>query len=143
MSNLSDKAFVIEAFPNIDNNLRYFLAFQYDSEFFQDIIEVISTNDMNKKLSFPVETHHFKFLSFHHKNVRFSLMDIKKKLYAEAPFNFTVKPENKIFNLRLVIVGNLFYFLITSENGIILNTNEYSIDHILSWKENSLYSESI
>lgn len=127
MSIGSSKTNVIEAHPNFDTIERYFLAFKFDSEFFNDILDVVSSNGLNEKLSFPVEDNYFDLVSYHHKSV----YNLRRRLTSEK-FKYIIKPENENITVRLHIISNLFYFTAETQSGV-FTTDEYSVEHITMW----------
>ena len=107
------KQYVLKAFTDFDTPYKYYVGFEYDSEFFNDILEIISDNSVSLSLSFPMDANTLSEMNF-------------APIYGPK----TVKKQFKKLIARLHVFNGTFHFTVETQNGTLFHTEDFDIKFI-------------
>lgn len=124
------KQYVLKAFPDFDTPYKYFIGFCYDSEFFNDILEIVSDNSVGNSLSFPIENDFFEIYEYANTTNLFNSDMLRDVLFAPIYGPKTIKKQFKKAKPRLHIYNNTFHFAVQIQNGTTFHTEDLTTEFI-------------
>lgn len=124
------KQYVLKAFTDFDTPYKYYVGFQYDSEFFNDILEIISDNSVSSSLSFPMDSDFFELYEYASKSSIFDGEMLNQMMFAPSRGPKTIKKQFKKLVPRLHVFNDTFHFTVKSQNGTLFHTEDLNIKFI-------------
>ena len=124
------KQYVLKAFTDYDTPYKYYVGFKYDSEFFNDILEIISDNSLKLSLSFPMDNDFFDIYEYAKKSNLFDAGMLTEMNFAPINGPKTVKKQFKKIIPRLHVFNGTFHFTLKTQNGTILHTDDFDVRFI-------------
>lgn len=124
------KQYVLKAFTDFDTPYKYYVGFEYDSEFFNDILEIISDNSVSLSLSFPMDDDFFELYEYAKKSNLFDANTLSEMNFAPIYGPKTVKKQFKKLIARLHVFNGTFHFTVETQNGTLFHTEDFDVKFI-------------